>query len=108
MNVSSRFSFFSYKSTGGTTSRTTAARLADIINVKDYGAKGDGSTNDGAAIQKALDAAYGPAGSPNANSYLNKGVYIPRGTYIVDRQLVLAPVGGGGSAAGAFLFGDGQ
>jgi hypothetical protein len=108
MNVSSRFSFFSYKSTGGTTSRTTAARLADIINVKDYGAKGDGSTNDGAAIQKALDAAYGPVGGSNAHQWLNKGVYIPAGKYLVDQQLVLAPVGGSASAAGAWLFGDGQ
>jgi hypothetical protein len=93
---------------GGNTTRTYGARWADIINVKDYGAKGDGVSNDGAAIQSAFDAAYGPAGSPNAHQWFNKGVYIPHGTYLVDKQLALAPVGGGGGAAGAWLFGDGQ
>lgn len=44
------------------------------FNVLNYGAKGDGLTNDTAAIQKALDAAYNAGGGT---------VVIPNGTFIV-------------------------
>jgi hypothetical protein len=49
-----------------------------MINVRDYGAKGDGTTNDTAAIQAAITAA-----TANGQSTL----YIPTGTYIVKSQL---------------------
>jgi hypothetical protein len=51
-----------------------------IINVKDYGAKGDGVTDDTAAIQGALNASTGNT------------VFIPHGTFNVSAGLVL-PVG---------------
>ena len=41
-------------STGSTTSRLLEDRLAEIINVRDYGALGDGTTNDTAAIHNAF------------------------------------------------------
>jgi len=53
-----------------------------MVNVLDYGAKGDGATNDTAAFQAAAVAANngivagaGPGGT----------VYVPRGTYMVSR-----------------------
>jgi hypothetical protein len=46
----------SVTATGGSAARTNAARAADVINVADYGAKCDGSTNDNAAINAALAA----------------------------------------------------
>lgn len=45
------------------------------FNVKDYGAKGDGSTNDTAAVQAAADAASAAGGGL---------VYAPAGTFMVD------------------------
>lgn len=43
--------------TGSTTSRTLADRSADVFNILDYGAVGDGTTDDNASIQAALNAA---------------------------------------------------
>jgi hypothetical protein len=47
-----------------------------IFNVKDYGAKGDGATDDEAAIQSAMQAA---ASAPWST------IYLPTGTYMVSR-----------------------
>lgn len=54
-----------------------------VVNVKDRGAKGDGTSNDTKYIQKAIDAVAGTGGT----------VYIPPGTYMVrahgKKRLVL-------------------
>lgn len=49
-----------------------------VINVKDYGATGDGSTDDTTSIQSAIDA------SPNGST-----IYFPKGTYIVSDTINL-------------------
>lgn len=54
-------------------SRTTQDKLRDIVSVKDFGALGDGVTNDAPAIQNALNYTI-------ANG---KALYFPEGTYII-------------------------
>src|SRR5215470_11486454 len=97
------FSSFAFPATGAPTPRTMPDRLAEVRNVKDFGAVGDGATDDTAAIQATFDAAFGPANNPHgANSYLNKPVYFPTGRYIIKSPLVLTTVKGG------HIFGDGS
>ncbi|HEY0266979.1 MAG TPA: glycosyl hydrolase family 28-related protein, partial [Rhizomicrobium sp.] len=54
--------------------RSQAARAADSYNVRDFGARGDGTTDDRAAINAALTAASAAGGGT---------VYFPAGTYRV-------------------------
>lgn len=60
------------KSDGTDISRTLGERFADIINVRDFGAKGDGITDDTEAIQAAIDSAGGSE------------VFFPRGVYTIS------------------------
>ena len=60
--------------TGSVTSRTLAARFADSVNVRDFGATGDGTTNDTTAIQAAITYAVAQA----------RAIYLPPGTYRVS------------------------
>ena len=68
-----------YKQTGtGASVRTLSNNFADTFSVKDFGATGNGSTNDTTALQNALDAAAGTA-----------KLYLPAGTYHVQDTLVV-------------------
>lgn len=50
-----------------------------VFNAKDYGATGDGNTDDTAALQAAIDAVPSTGGT----------LYLPHGTYVISSQLVL-------------------
>jgi parallel beta-helix repeat protein len=67
-------------------SQTVETKLRQTVSVKDFGAVGDGVTDDTAAIQAALTASL--------------AVYIPTGSYKVSAQLDLQ--------SGSVLFGDGS
>lgn len=56
-------------------SRTVESKLRDFVSVKDFGAIGDGVTDDTAAIQAAIDAVFNAGGGT---------VYLPIGTYLVS------------------------
>ena len=57
----------------GATARSVDSKLEDVVSVKDFGAKGDNSTDDTAAIQAAITAA--------------KHVVFPEGTYLINNKL---------------------
>jgi hypothetical protein len=70
------FSSFAFPVTGAPTARTLPDRLGELKNVKDFGARGDGSTNDTAAIQAAIDrqgTIYFPPGKYRLTSSVNIG-----------------------------------
>ena len=56
----------------GAVPRSVQSKERDIVSVKDFGAVGDGVTNDTAAVQAAL----------NANP--SKTIYFPAGTYLIN------------------------
>ena len=59
--------------------RSLANRANDIVSVLDFGARGDGTTDDTAAIQAAIDAVSNVGGGV---------VIVPAGTYIVGAVTV--------------------
>ena len=69
----------------GAVQRTVESKLQDIINVKDFGAVGDGVTDDTAAIQAAIDS----------RAVINAGgtVYFPNGRYVVSSTINLTANG---------------
>jgi hypothetical protein len=96
---------FAFPGGGDPTPRTMPDKLSGIINVKDFGAAGDGSTDDTAAIQAALNAAYGSPSAPNGDfpGYLkNRAVFVPPGSYKTTSPLTLK------SVVGAHIFGAGR
>lgn len=101
-----------FKSQGlGAVTRTVQDKLADVVSVKDFGAVGDGVTDDTAAIQAAIDwviyrnLAYN-ASQPNA---CPGAVYLPGGSYrITDTIHVGYGVPAGTQYTGVHLYGDGR
>ena len=59
--------------------QTVQERLEQYVSVKDFGAKGDGTTDDTDAIQAALDAAEGNV------------LFFPKGQYIIEKTLITKP-----------------
>ncbi len=67
---------------GALTSRTLAARAADVFNVLDYGAVADGSTDIGPALN-AIAAKLGSAATSNV-------IYFPNGVYRLASAVTFA------------------
>lgn len=80
----------------GAISRTVSSRLSERVSVKDYGATGNGATDDSTAIQAALtQVCTGGAGT---------GLYFPAGRYNIGTQLTCTITGG---LQGVHIYGDG-
>ena len=60
----------------GAATRTSSDKFSDLVSIKDFGAVGDGTTDDTLAIQKALSA--------------HDAVLVPSGTYLTSATIQLA------------------
>jgi hypothetical protein len=80
----------------GAVARTIESKLKDVVSVKDFGAAGDGVTDDTTAIQNAINAAI-------AAGY--KAVFLPVGDYVVSSTIYLH-TSSGQSFLGAGLVGE--
>ena len=78
VSAGSRLSGFRQTGTGAT-ARTVDAKLKDTVSVKDFGAVGDGVTNDTAAIDLAI-------ASGADNIYFPMGTYMTTGNHTVTTQ----------------------
>lgn len=76
----------SYRYSDGQIERTVGEKLREYISVKDYGAKGDGVTDDTAAVQTAMGDNRG------------RTIYFPAGVYLLSDTLEMD---------GHYLIGDG-
>ena len=63
----------------GAVVRTVQNKLREVLSVKDFGAKGDGVTDDTAAINAALSVA----------AAVQRAVFMPAGTYLVSGVLAV-------------------
>lgn len=76
--------------------RTMQEKFDEVASVKDFGAKGDGTTDDTAAINRALYQLFSRA----TNTEIRRALFFPAGTYIVTDILKIPPF--------AKLTGDGH
>ena len=76
--------------------RTMQQKFDEVASVKDFGAKGDGNTDDTAAINRALFQLFSRA----TNTEIRRALFFPAGTYIVTNILKIPPF--------AKLIGDGH
>lgn len=88
--VSSKLAFL--QSGTAATTRTVDSKLKDIVSVKDFGAVGNGVTDDTAAIQAAIDTAY-LAGGGEVN--FPEGTFLVSATIFVPQRVTLVGKGSG-------------
>lgn len=69
------------------------------VSVKDYGAVGNGSTDDTAAVQAAVDAVIAANGG---------SLFFPRGSYLVTSTILIDPSLAPQGSAPVRLFGEGR
>jgi hypothetical protein len=79
--------------------RSYQQKFDDIINVRDFGALGDNSTDDTDAINRAIQQVYKSTVSPT-EPRARRTIYFPGGTYLTSNPILIPPF--------AKLVGDGM
>jgi hypothetical protein len=97
LNISDAYTFRGSQSgytsrTGPTTdqpiTRTLQQKIDDYVNVRDFGATGDGNTNDTAALQRAIDEVlFGNFALTTPR--LRRVIHVPAGVYLITASLKL-------------------
>jgi len=77
--------------------RTLQSKLDDSVTANDFGAVGDGATDDTKALQQAISQLYANTDANNPSS--RKPLRIPAGTYLITGTLFIPPY--------ATIIGDG-
>lgn len=93
-------------STGSTTARTLADRFTDVINVKDFGAVGNGVTDDTAALQAALDYARNKKGAQVRIGDGMRCLVDSANLYINANTTLEGPISRGGTATSNTDYGN--
>jgi len=78
--------------------RSYQDKLDDTVSVRDFGAVGDGITNDTDAINRALQQIY-KVGYNDTQPLARRRIYFPGGTYLITDAILIPPY--------ARLIGDG-
>lgn len=73
----------------GASTRTAQAKLREFVSAKDFGALGDGSTDDTSAIQAAINALVADRGGT---------LYFPAGVYILSSTLTIGTLDEGATS----------
>jgi hypothetical protein len=72
------------------TIRSYQQKFDDIVNIRDFGAKGDGITNDTDAINRAIQQIYKSTVSP-LEPLTRRAIYFPGGTYLLTNPILIPP-----------------
>lgn len=95
LNISDAYTFKGSQSgytsrTGATTdspvTRTLQQKVDDYVNVRDFGVKGDGNTDDTVALQRAIDEIYF-GNFALTTPRLRRVIHIPAGVYLITSSL---------------------
>jgi hypothetical protein len=78
--------------------RSLQEKFDDVVNVRDFGATGNGTTDDTAAINRAIQQIYKSTVSP-IEPLARRTIYFPGGNYITSDTILIPPF--------AKLVGDG-
>jgi len=70
--------------------RTFQEKLDDVVSVRDFGATGDGSTNDTAAINRALTNLW-PTENFDSAYQQHRTLYFPAGVYVIAGDFIRIP-----------------
>jgi hypothetical protein len=70
--------------------RSYQQKFDDVINIRDFGATGDGVTDDTDAINRALQQIYKSTVSPT-EPRARRTIYFPGGTYLTSNPILIPP-----------------